>query len=95
MYSSGQITDQTATYITTDIDRTHVFLLPNIHKMLDLPLVDLFLQAMGIEQKNIPVLDVFTNPLVPRIKRYIRDSTYIINIHNVITDLPTILSCAN
>ena len=82
MLQRGQITQNTSTYLTTDIDRTQQFyLLPKIHKDINNPPGRPIVSgSRGHTEKISQFVDHFIGPLVPLSRSYIRDSTHMINI---------------
>ena len=95
MLQRGQITQNTSTYLTTDIDRTQQFyLLPKIHKDINNPPGRPIVSESGGPTENISqFVDHFIGPPVPLSKSYIRDSTHMINILKNIKIILNMLLC--
>ena len=93
MLQRGQITQNTSTYLTTDIDRTQQFyLLPKIHKdMNNPPGRPIVSGSGGPTEKIFQFVDHFIGPLVPQSRSYIRDSTHMINILKGFLIIPNML----
>ena len=89
--SRAIITDFTATYLTTDVDRTQqYYLLLKFIRMMYFPVEKTIVPGSGEYAEKISwFIDFFIAPLVPRIKSNSRNSTHIFNILNGMTDLPT------
>ena len=95
MLQRGQITQNTSTYLTTDIDKTQQFyLLPKIHKdMHNPPGRPVVSGSGGPTEKISQFVDHFIGPLVPLSRSYIRDSTHMINIFKNFKIIPHMLLC--
>ena len=95
MLQRGQITQNTSTYLTTDIDRTQQFyLLPKIHKDMNNPPGRPIVSGSGGPIEKISqFVDHFIGPLVPLSRSYIRDSTHMINILKDFQIIPNMLLC--
>ena len=95
MLQRGQITQETCSYLTTDIDRTQQFyLLPKIHKDMNNPPGRPIVSGSGGPTEKISqFVDHFIGPLVPLSRSYIRDSTHMINILKDYTPTPNMLLC--
>ena len=93
MLQRGQITQNTSTYLTTDIDRTQQFyLLPKIHKDMNNPPGRPTVSGSGGPTEKISqFVDHFIEPLVPLSRSYIRDSTHMINILKDFQIIPNML----
>ena len=73
MLQRGQITQNTSTYLTTDIERTQQFyLLPKIHKDIHNPPSRLIVSGSGGPTEKISqFVDHFIGPLVPISRSYL------------------------
>ena len=91
----AQITQNTSTYLTTDIDRTlQFYLLPKIHKGINNPPGRLIVSGSGGPTEKISqFVDHFIGPLVPLSRSYIRDSIHMINILKNFKIIPNMLLC--
>ena len=95
MLQRRQITQNTSTYLTTDIDRTQQFyLLPKIHKDTNNPPGRPMVSGSGgLTEKISQFVDHFIGPLVPLSRSYISDSTHMINILKDFQIFPNMLLC--
>ena len=90
MYQNGEISKQTLDYLNYNCERTAQFyMLPKIHKSLTNPPGRPIVSGNDSPTEKISQLvDLCINPLVPKIKSYLRDTTHLLQKLSEIDHVP-------
>ncbi len=87
---SGEISEKTFEYLHNDMPRTSKFyMLPKIHKNLKKPPGRPIVSANDSPTEKISeFVDFFLQPLLPKLRSYVQDTTHLINILRKLAKLP-------
>ncbi len=88
--NAGEISDKTLEYLRNDMPRTSKFyMLPKIHKNLKKPPGRPIVSANESPTEKISeFVDFFLQPLLPKLRSYVQDTTHLINILRQLANLP-------